>query len=95
MAKEKAKLDQSGYTMLHSMANLFISEAKRRVTRNPDYFPGMRAKKFYGFVMSTLPGEAKLKFDPEQKLWNPIFNLTMETVENRDCDEGVERYMSM
>lgn len=61
--KEKSKLDYAGHILLHDTVDALIStEVEWGTKSKPDGFPSMKMKYLYAFVMSTLPGVAKLKF---------------------------------
>lgn len=52
----------------------------------------MKVMDLYRFVMDALHGEPKFKLKSEGKLWNPIFNSFMETVDCCIREKGVSKY---
>lgn len=57
-------------------------------------YPGMKVKRLYEFLLSTLLSRETLKSKKMRTRWNPIFNCTLGKLDRCDCDGVVGGYSS-
>lgn len=77
----------AGFTVLHGLMDpLVASTGIQTGAGKPDDYLGIGYAALHSFVLSSFPGEEKLKDERNRKEWNPIFNHAVEVTHRRQRD---------